>query len=75
MDKSDQGNSVHSPKNGGDKSPKRKHGPTSEVWNFYEFLPLGPEIVQRCKCKNCRVVYKCDSKYGTGNFKRLMEAY
>ena len=53
---------------------KRKRKLTSAVWNFFEMLPLSADNKQRCKYKNCGTTYLAESKYGTSNMKRHIDA-
>ena len=60
---------------------KGKTKPTLEVWNFFEMLPLSVNNKQRCKykkqrckCKNRGTIYLIESKYGTDNMKRHIDA-
>ncbi|KAK1389787.1 Zinc finger, BED-type [Heracleum sosnowskyi] len=45
----------------------------SDVWGYFNILPLGPDKKQRCKCKKCGVTYACPSNFGTGNLHKHLE--
>lgn len=47
---------------------KCKRRLTSKVWSTFKILPLAPDGKQRCQCKVCKLIYLCDSKYGTWYF-------
>lgn len=51
-------------------SQKRKRKLTSEVWKFFEMMPMDDTKEKKCRCKSCGQQYNCASKYGTGNMKR-----
>ena len=37
----------------------------SKVWDFFDFLPLGPDKKSKSACKKCGQQYLVSSKYGT----------
>ncbi|KAK1391570.1 hypothetical protein POM88_010626 [Heracleum sosnowskyi] len=45
----------------------------SDVWGYFDILPLGQDKKQRCKCKKCGVTYACPSNFGTGNLHKHLE--
>ncbi|KAH7512789.1 hypothetical protein FEM48_Zijuj12G0127400 [Ziziphus jujuba var. spinosa] len=47
------------------KGAKRKL--RSPAWNLFELLPVGEDKKKRAKCKQCGIIYLCDSSHGIGN--------
>ena len=46
----------------------------SRVWTLFEELHVGPDNKQHAKCKNCGIVYVCDSNCGTKNLLNHMDS-
>ena len=55
---------------------KRKRKLTSPVWGYFDRLSVkATDGATRCKCKLCNSIFKCDSRYGTGNLQRHIKNY
>ncbi|PON94647.1 Zinc finger, BED-type, partial [Trema orientale] len=39
---------------------KRRRKLTSEVWTYFDMLPVGVDMKQKAKCKQCGAIYMAD---------------
>ncbi|GMN38554.1 hypothetical protein TIFTF001_007781 [Ficus carica] len=47
--------------------PLNKKRLKSKVWDFFDFLPFGPNKKLKSACKKCGQQYLASNKYGTSN--------